>query len=378
MRGRRRARRQRRPSGRRRRPATASATRSPRCSTCRRQGARRLPRRRRLLRHERARRCGGRCGAAVAGASAAGARAVDRARTSTGWDPKGPPQLLALEGALTPTAASTRGAPRCGCRRRPPTCRTCRCWRRTPPASRSRRASRRADVSQNGDPPYAAPHQEVRRALAEGAPLRPSNFRAPGKVANCFAVESFIDELAAAAQRDPVEFRLRDLTDPRGIEVIQRAARADRLATAAVASAPRATGSAAAASRTSTTSTTRPMSRWRWKRTSTRLGRDPRAPRRLRARLRTRHQSRRRCGADRGQHPADAVAHAARGSRFDRSRVTSVDWASYPMLRFPDVPEVLIDSSTGRTSRRSARARRGRRRCRRRSRTPCSTRSACG
>src|SRR5262249_25483162 len=29
--------------------------------------------------------------------------------------------------------------------------------------------------------------------------------------------------------------------------------------------------------------------------------------------------------------------------QFDRSRVTSVDWASYPILKFPDVPLVAID-----------------------------------
>ena len=28
---------------------------------------------------------------------------------------------------------------------------------------------------------------------------------------------------------------------------------------------------------------------------------------------------------------------------FDHARVTSVDWASYPILRFPDAPEILID-----------------------------------
>jgi CO/xanthine dehydrogenase Mo-binding subunit len=28
---------------------------------------------------------------------------------------------------------------------------------------------------------------------------------------------------------------------------------------------------------------------------------------------------------------------------FDRARVTSVDWASYPILAFPDAPEILID-----------------------------------
>jgi CO/xanthine dehydrogenase Mo-binding subunit len=29
--------------------------------------------------------------------------------------------------------------------------------------------------------------------------------------------------------------------------------------------------------------------------------------------------------------------------RFNRSRVTSLDWASYPILQFPDVPEVVMD-----------------------------------
>jgi CO/xanthine dehydrogenase Mo-binding subunit len=35
--------------------------------------------------------------------------------------------------------------------------------------------------------------------------------------------------------------------------------------------------------------------------------------------------------------------------QFDRSGVTSVDWSSYPILRFPDVPKldvVLIDRPT--------------------------------
>src|SRR5262249_559627 len=55
-------------------------------------------------------------------------------------------------------------------------------------------------------------------------PLRLSNLRAPGKIANVFAVESFTDELAAAVSADPVAFRLRGLTDPRAIAVLKRAA----------------------------------------------------------------------------------------------------------------------------------------------------------
>ncbi len=53
-------------------------------------------------------------------------------------------------------------------------------------------------------------------------PLRPSILRAPGKIGNVFAVESFLDELAAAAGADPLAHRLRLLADPRGREVLQR------------------------------------------------------------------------------------------------------------------------------------------------------------
>ena len=79
-------------------------------------------------------------------------------------------------------------------------------------------------ISQNGDPPYAVAESGVVVHWLASSPLRPSNIRAPGKVANCFAVESFTDMLAVAAKRDAVEFRLQALSDPRGVEVIRRAA----------------------------------------------------------------------------------------------------------------------------------------------------------
>ena len=45
----------------------------------------------------------------------------------------------------------------------------------------------------------------------EPIPLRTSNLRAPGDVGRCFASESFIDEIAADLKVDPVEFRLQHL-----------------------------------------------------------------------------------------------------------------------------------------------------------------------
>ena len=73
------------------------------------------------------------------------------------------------------------------------------------------------------------------------------------------------------------------------------------------------------------------------------LGRDPRAAGGLRARLRARSSIRTRCAADRGQHPADAVARLFEEVTFDRSRVTSVDWASYPILPSRTCRRSLID-----------------------------------
>jgi nicotinate dehydrogenase subunit B len=56
-------------------------------------------------------------------------------------------------------------------------------------------------------------------------PLRTSALRSLGAFVNVFAAESFLDELAAAAGRDPVEYRLSCLADPRARAVIEAAAR---------------------------------------------------------------------------------------------------------------------------------------------------------
>ena len=50
--------------------------------------------------------------------------------------------------------------------------------------------------------------------------------RAPARIQNTFAHESFIDEVAASLKVDPVEYRLRHLGDPRLIAVVNAAAKA--------------------------------------------------------------------------------------------------------------------------------------------------------
>jgi len=259
-----------------------------------------------------------------------------------GFDPKAPPQLLALEGSVT-------GDGRIGAWRT-------EMWIPKATASLPNMPLLALDaagiaqtpgitmglISQNGDPPYAVPHQEVVVHWLKGAPLRPSNFRAPGKVANCFAVESFTDMLAAAAQRDPVEFRLQALTDPRAIEVIRR--------TAALigwqprgAATPHATGSG------------RGFAYIHYKHNESYVAVAMEADvDKSSGAIRVRRVA---CAHDCGLviNPSALTAQIEGNilqtlSRtlleevaFDRSRVTSVDWASYPILRFPDAPEVLVD-----------------------------------
>jgi len=138
-----------------------------------------------------------------------------------GWDPKGPAQLHELRGALDANGNISA-------------------WETQlwvpdgPQGARALLGPESAAMPQthgqgaglmtlNLDPPYPVANLRVVSHHLKDTPLRLSNLRAPGKIANVFAVESFADELAAAARMDPVAFRLRGLTDPRAIEVLKRA-----------------------------------------------------------------------------------------------------------------------------------------------------------
>jgi nicotinate dehydrogenase subunit B len=78
----------------------------------------------------------------------------------------------------------------------------------------------------NAIPLYDLPRQRVTSHLIKPMPLRVSALRTLGAYANVFAIESFMDELAAAAKIDPVAFRLAHLKDPRAKAVVEAVAKA--------------------------------------------------------------------------------------------------------------------------------------------------------
>jgi CO/xanthine dehydrogenase Mo-binding subunit len=259
-----------------------------------------------------------------------------------GWDPKGPPQVLEMHGGID--AANRISA-----------------WEAQMwlpmniPGSRPLLSVDAAGIaqqhgqgaglmSQNADPPYASDNVRVIVHWLKSTPLRPSNLRAPGKIANVFAAESFTDELAAAAGIDPIEFRLQSLTDPRAVEVIKRAA--EMIGWEARRSPNRRANSNVLVGRGF--AYTRYKQAENYAAIAIEIAVD-RATGKISIRRVT-------CAHDGGLivNP-DGLRNQIEGSilqtlgrtlheevKFNRSRVTSVDWSTYPILTFPEVPVVEV------------------------------------
>jgi nicotinate dehydrogenase subunit B len=262
-----------------------------------------------------------------------------------GWDPKGPAQLLDLAGTVDSSGRildwrtemwvpqATRGLPNIPLL--------------APEAAGlgQPRGLNAGAISQNGDPPYAADHMRVLAHWLKDAPLRLAPIRSPGKPANCFAVESFTDELAAAAGIDPVEFRLRGLKDPRGIEVIRRTAAMMNWQTRA----------SPGGDRTAEVSRGRGLAYVHYKHNETYVAMGVEvAVERSSGRIKVERIV---CAHDCGQiiNP-DGVRAQVEGNtlqtlsrvlmeevKFDRSRVISTDWSSNPNLTFSEVPKLEIE-----------------------------------
>ncbi len=177
--------------------------------------------------------------------------------------------------------------------------------------------------------------------LARSSPLRTSHLRDPVGPDIHFGSEQFIDELAAAVGEDPVAFRLRYVTAPRDAAVI-RAAAAKAGWQSRPSPGPRHAGDILAgrgiayAQRNGTVVAT-----------VAEVEVDRRTGRIWAKKVTVAHD----CGII--VNP-EGLRYAIEGNvvhglsrtlmeevRFDRNSVTSVDWASYPILEIQDAPESI-------------------------------------
>jgi len=190
-------------------------------------------------------------------------------------------------------------------------------------------------ADRNAIPLYDFPAQEISYNFIGDMPLRVSALRSLGAFANVFAIESFMDELAAAADTDAIEFRLRHLKDVRAREVIETAARAARWVTGEKGNGARGRGLGFA----------------RYKNRSAYCA--VIAEVEVGATLRVKRVV---AAVDAGQvvNP-DGLTNQIEGGivqaiswtlkeqvLWDRERVLARSWESYPILRFDETPEVEV------------------------------------
>jgi len=189
----------------------------------------------------------------------------------------------------------------------------------------------------NAIPIYTFPNAHVVHHFIPEMPLRISAMRALGAYHNVFSIESFMDELAVAAGADPVEFRLRHLDDQRGREVIEKAALGFGWRKGQKAPSDRGFGFAFARYKN--------LAAYCAVASEVEVNRETGRPRLVRAVA----------AVDSGQvvNP-DGLINQIEGAivqsmswtlyesvTFDDTRITSIDWQTYPILRFDAVPDSI-------------------------------------
>jgi len=197
----------------------------------------------------------------------------------------------------------------------------------------------------NALPIYSFPNAEVLHHFLPTMPLRVSAMRSLGAYMNIFSIESFMDELAMTAKVDPVIFRLKHLDDPRAKDVVTLAAERFGWGRRAKSDGTRGYGFA--------------FARYKNLAAYCAVAMEVEVDRSTgRARVK-----RAVAAVDAGQIVSpDGVRNQIEGAilqsiswtlyesvTFDETRITSVDWSTYPILRFGGVPDSvdihLIDRS---------------------------------
>lgn len=203
------------------------------------------------------------------------------------------------------------------------------------------------NVFQNSAHPYKFANVRTVCQRLETTPFRASWIRTPGRMQNAYANECFMDELAAAAKVDPIDFRRKyiDPNDKRGLEVL------DRL----VALAKWEKHPSPQQNVSGNVLKGRGVSYTKYELVRTYVGvvadvEVDRASGQIRvAKFYVVHDCGQIINPDglRNQLEGCVIQTVSRTLieelKFDRSMVTSLDWDSYPILTFPDIPEIVMD-----------------------------------
>jgi nicotinate dehydrogenase subunit B len=191
--------------------------------------------------------------------------------------------------------------------------------------------------------PYTIPNVKTTAHRLESTPFKPSWIRSPGRMQNTFANESFFDELAAASGTDPLQLRLEYLHDARGEEVLERLA---ALSNWRHRPKPERRGEMVVG---------RGLAYVKYEMVRTYVGVvaevqvNTKSGEIAAKHFYVAHDCGQIINPDglRNQIEGNVVQTVSRVLKeevtFDRSMVTSLDWASYPILTFPEVPEVTIE-----------------------------------
>lgn len=263
-----------------------------------------------------------------------------------GWDPKGPPTLMDLAAGMDDTGnvtgwASTFFIPQAGPELNVALVAASLADMPTAPVSFP------GNIFQASAIPYKFPNVMTVCKRLETTPLRPSWIRTPGRMQNTYANECFMDELAAAAKVDPIDFRRKylDPNDKRGLEVL------DRL----VALAKWDKRASPQGKTSGNVVKGRGMSYVKYELVRTYVGAvaEVEVDRGTGvinvAKFYLTHDCGQIINPDglKNQLDGNVIQTVSRTLieevKFDRSQVTSLDWVSYPILKFPQVPEIVVE-----------------------------------
>ena len=190
--------------------------------------------------------------------------------------------------------------------------------------------------TRNALPAYDFPVKRIVHHLVRQPPVRTSALRGLGALPNVFALECFIDELAERAGIDPVQYRLSLLSDPRARRLIENVADRSGWADRGPAGSGRGLGMG--------------WARYKNKAAYAAVAVEVEVDREVQVR-------RVWCAADAGlvinpdggKNQLDggivqAISMTLKEQvKLDATGVASLDWASYPILKFSEVPEIATE-----------------------------------